>query len=105
MSAGSTPRNWSIGTINGGSLTMRISPFSVVVSLSKARMLFLRSALATFFSKFFAWLWLTCERYCSKACTSRRSYQTSIVRIEASRRISSRYSRAAAATADRVSLP
>ena len=87
----------SIGMISGGSLTMRSSPSTRRVSLAKARRLFLLSALATPCRSCLRRLAAHLRAVLLEGLEVDRSYQTSMLRIAASRRISSRYARAAAA--------
>ena len=83
-----------MGTISGGSLTIRGSPLTIVVSLLNARRLSFARVLARFFS-------ISLRRFALalalnsliRVAASTREYQRSNVFIDASPRIASRYDR------------
>ena len=78
----------STGTIRGGSLTIRGSPSTTWVNLSKACMLSFVRALLTIFSALSRDFLSSSARSRGKpSCTCRREYQTSRLRIEANSRI------------------
>ncbi len=105
-SACSTPdATSSIGTISGGSLTIRGSPSTTSVSFENARMLSFERALAKFFSKRLTCFPLPCSATTLAICsTSMWAYQTSRLLIVAKFLIASRYARAAVVLTDRRCL-
>ena len=89
----------SIGTISGGSATIRASPSTTCVSLEKADMLSLVRALASAFSVRLTCLGLSCEpSSLSVVSMSRWAYQTSRFFIAAKPAIAVRYSSTVSST-------
>ena len=89
----------AIGTISGGSLTIRASPSTICVSLEAADVLSRVRALASAFEVRLTIFGFSCSASSSiVSAMSRRAYQTSRLVIAAKRIIAVRYSRTVSST-------